>query len=93
MAQLSERHEIRVRGKDHIIVFMADSSDARLVIRQESNGKTQNSFVAGSRAKIGEWPRWCTQTASVGWKERGRTPGGNRAGAAKESSGIRPLDA
>jgi hypothetical protein len=39
MAELSERHEIRVRGKDHTIVFLADSGDGRLVIRQEPDGK------------------------------------------------------
>ena len=39
MAELSERHEIRVRGKDNTVVFVADSSDGKLVIRQEWDGK------------------------------------------------------
>ena len=32
MAELSERHEVRVRGKDSTIVFSADSNDGKLVI-------------------------------------------------------------
>jgi hypothetical protein len=39
MAELSERHEVRVRGKDNTVVFVADSSDGKLVIRQEWDGK------------------------------------------------------
>lgn len=39
MAELSERHEVRVHGKDSTIVFSADSSDGKLVIRQEWDGK------------------------------------------------------
>jgi hypothetical protein len=39
MANLSERHEVRIRGRDHTIVFLADSADGRLVIRQEPEGK------------------------------------------------------
>lgn len=35
MSELSERHEVRVRGRGQTIVFIADSSDGRLVIRQE----------------------------------------------------------
>lgn len=41
MAELSERHEVRVRGRDNTVVFVADSSDGRLVIRQEWDGKGQ----------------------------------------------------
>ena len=39
MNDLSERHEIRVRGHDSTIVFIADSEDGRLHIRQEQDGK------------------------------------------------------
>ena len=39
MAQISERHEIRVRGKNDTIVFVAESDDGRLVIRQERDGE------------------------------------------------------
>jgi hypothetical protein len=35
MSEVSERHEVRVRGRGQTIVFIADSSDGRLVIRQE----------------------------------------------------------
>jgi hypothetical protein len=38
VAELSERHEVRVRGRGQTIVFIADSSDGRLVIRQEPEG-------------------------------------------------------
>jgi hypothetical protein len=41
MAELSERHEVRVRGHDNTVVFIADSSDGKLVIRQEWDGKTR----------------------------------------------------
>ena len=37
-SDLSERHEVRVRGEGQSIVFIADSSDGRLVIRQEPEG-------------------------------------------------------
>ena len=39
MAELSERHEIQIRGRDGIIVFIADSEDGRLVIRQIPVGR------------------------------------------------------
>jgi hypothetical protein len=39
MADISERHEIRVQAGQHTIVFVADSTDGRLVIRQEPEGK------------------------------------------------------
>jgi len=35
MSEVSERHEIRVRAGEQTIVFVADSTDGRLVIRQE----------------------------------------------------------
>jgi len=38
MTDISERHEIRVRGHDSTIVFTADSEDGRLFIRQEQDG-------------------------------------------------------
>jgi hypothetical protein len=39
MAELSERHEVRLRGNDKTITFIADSDDGRLVIRQEDDDK------------------------------------------------------
>jgi hypothetical protein len=41
-----ERHEIRIRGRDHTIVFIADSQDGRLVIRQEPDGKKSKEVCA-----------------------------------------------
>ena len=38
-AELSERHEIKVRAGDSTIVFTAESEDGRLFIRQEPDGK------------------------------------------------------
>jgi hypothetical protein len=46
MAELSERHEVRLRGKDKTITFIADSDDGRLVIRQEDDGKKANDVCA-----------------------------------------------
>jgi hypothetical protein len=46
MADISERHEIRIRGRDHTIVFIADSQDGRLVIRQEPDGKKSKEVCA-----------------------------------------------
>jgi hypothetical protein len=46
MAELSERHEVRLRGKDRTITFIADSDDGRLVIRQESEGKKAKDVCA-----------------------------------------------
>ena len=44
MAEIAERHEVRVRGRDRTIVFLADSDDGRLVIRQESGGKNPHEI-------------------------------------------------
>jgi hypothetical protein len=41
MADVSERHAIRIRGRDHTIVFIADSEDGRLVILDHSPMKSQ----------------------------------------------------
>jgi hypothetical protein len=46
MADVTERHEIRVRGKDHTIVFLADSEDGRLIIKQEPDGKKNRDVCA-----------------------------------------------
>ena len=46
MAELSERHEVRVRGRDQTIVFLVDSQDGRLVIRQEREGETPTEVCA-----------------------------------------------
>ena len=46
MPDISERHEIRIRGRDHTIVFIADSQDGRLVIRQEPDGKKSKEVCA-----------------------------------------------
>ena len=39
MAELSERHEVKIRGRDKTIVFSAASEDGRLIIRQIPDGK------------------------------------------------------
>jgi hypothetical protein len=46
MPAISERHEIRIRGRDHSIVFIADSEDGRLVIRQEPDAKKSKDVCA-----------------------------------------------
>lgn len=46
MPDLSERHEIRIRGRDQVIIFIADSEDGRLVIRQEPAGKKSKAVCA-----------------------------------------------
>lgn len=46
MADLTERHEVRIRGKDQTILFVADSEDGRLVIRQEREGKKAKDVCA-----------------------------------------------
>jgi len=43
MSEMSERHEIRIRGRDHTTVFLADSNHGGLIIRQEPDGKDQTS--------------------------------------------------
>ncbi len=44
MADLTERHEVRIRGRDHSIVFTAE--DGRLVIRQEPEGAKTKEVCA-----------------------------------------------
>lgn len=44
--ELSERHEVRVRGRDHTVVFIADSEDGRLIIRQEPDNQRSKSACA-----------------------------------------------
>jgi hypothetical protein len=39
LARMSERHEVRVEGEGQTIVFVADSADGRLIIRQERAGE------------------------------------------------------
>ena len=46
MADLSERHEVRIRGDNQTITFIADSDDGRLVIRQEPDGKQSKDVCA-----------------------------------------------
>jgi hypothetical protein len=46
MAEISERHEVRVRGRDGTIVFVADSHDGRLIIRQETEGQKGSEVCA-----------------------------------------------
>ena len=43
MANISERHEVRMRAPGSTIVFVADSVDGKLVIRQEHDaGESQD---------------------------------------------------
>jgi hypothetical protein len=46
LTELSERHEVRVRGRDQTVVFIADSRDGRLIIRQEQEGKKPKDVCA-----------------------------------------------
>jgi hypothetical protein len=46
MAELSERHEVRIRGTDQTIVFIADSEDDGLVRRQELDRKHSKEVCA-----------------------------------------------
>ena len=46
MPELIERHEIRVPTDDGAIVFVADSEDRRLCIRQERKGKKPSDMCA-----------------------------------------------
>ena len=45
-SELSERHEVRVRGRDHTVVFIADSEDGRLIIRQEPDNQRHKNACA-----------------------------------------------
>jgi len=56
MPDISERHEIRIRGRDHTIVFIADSQDGRLVIRQEPDGKKSKEVCAITLSDPDELP-------------------------------------
>lgn len=46
MANISERHEVRMRAPDSIIVFVADSVDGKLVIRQERDAGESKEVCA-----------------------------------------------
>jgi len=46
MAELSERHDVRVRGRNGTIVFVADSQDGRLMIRQAPDGQRPKDVCA-----------------------------------------------
>lgn len=46
MADLTEHHEVRVRGENQTIVFSADTEDGRLVIRQVPDGKDPKDVCA-----------------------------------------------
>jgi hypothetical protein len=54
VAEISERHEVRVRGKDNTVVFTADSADGKLVIRQEWDGKGPKQACSITLADPGE---------------------------------------
>jgi hypothetical protein len=43
---LFERHEVRVRARNQMVVFTADSEDGRLVIRQEPDDKKPKEICA-----------------------------------------------
>jgi len=46
MSDLTERHEVRVRGTNQTISFVADSDDGRLFIRVEADGKKGKDVCA-----------------------------------------------
>ena len=51
---MSERHEVRVRGTNSTIVFIADSEDGRLIIRQEYAGQQPTDVCSISLSKPDE---------------------------------------
>jgi hypothetical protein len=54
MADMSERHEVKVRAGDSTIVFTADSEDGRLFIRQERDGATSEEACSIALSDPGE---------------------------------------
>ena len=55
MADISERHEVRVDSGEHSFVFVADSTDGRLVIREEDrSGRTPREVCALTLSNPGE---------------------------------------
>jgi hypothetical protein len=51
---MTERHEVRVRGAGQTIVFVADSADGRLIIRQEPDGSDPSEVCAISLSNSDE---------------------------------------
>ena len=82
MAELSERHEVRVRGRDQTIVFLVDSQDGRLVIRQEREGETPTEVCAISLSNPDELQTFFQGLrrilASLEYQEPGQPATGSR---------------
>ncbi|HET9534583.1 MAG TPA: hypothetical protein VFP43_04450, partial [Mesorhizobium sp.] len=54
MAELSERHEVKIRGRDKTIVFTAASDDGRLIISQVREGKRAKEVCSITLADLDE---------------------------------------
>jgi hypothetical protein len=54
MGDLSERHEVRIRGEGQTLVFTVDSEDGCLVIRQERDGRKGKEVCSISLADVDE---------------------------------------
>jgi hypothetical protein len=46
MAKLTERHEVKIQGKDKTIIFTANSEDGRLIISQLPEGKRSKELCS-----------------------------------------------
>ena len=98
MADLSERHEIRVRAGDSTIVFTAESEDGRLFIRQDPDGGTPGEGCSIALSDPGELAAFFKGLrrilSSLGPDEAARVeeklqrrPGDKRARAVKRGRG------
>ena len=89
MAELSERHEVRVRGRDQTIVFLVDSQDGRLVIRQEREGETPTEVCAISLSNPDELQTFFQGLRRILASLEYREPAPSAAGSRRPSSGAR----
>lgn len=91
MSELSERHEIRVRGRGQTIVFVADSADGRLVIRQEPDDAAASDVCTLTLKDPEELRAFFTGlrriVSSLGYSgEAGAVPAAARPGAPADST-------
>jgi hypothetical protein len=89
MAELSERHEVRVRGRDQTIVFLVDSQDGRLVIRQEREGESPTEVCAISLSNPDELQTFFQGLRRILASLEYREPGPDATGSRRPPSGAR----
>jgi hypothetical protein len=89
MAELSERHEVRVRGRDQTIVFLVDSQDGRLVIRQEREGETPAEVCAISLSNPDELQTFFQGLRRILASLEYHEPGPAATGSRRPPSGAR----